>query len=95
MSGTRENTQENKWVKGRIQVAGLFVVSHIRMFFLVRLGEVRVNECPVGLEPSIGARSRRKATIKIRRNRPLRSLPLIPFFNELLNIFSFHIIYHT
>ena len=35
------------------------------------LGYIRVNECPAGLEPPAGARYRRKAIVKIRRNRPL------------------------
>ncbi len=40
-----------------------------------RFGLVNVNDCParlenmlVGLEPSAGARNRKKATVKIRRN---------------------------
>ena len=45
-----------------------------------RLGYVRVNEYPAGLEPPAGARNRKKATVKIRRNWPLRILPLIRFF---------------
>ncbi len=32
---------------------------------------------PAGLEPPTEARNRRKATVEIRRNRPLRILPLI------------------
>ena len=35
--------------------------------FKVSLGLVRVNDCPGGLEPSAGARDRRKASRKIRR----------------------------
>ena len=33
-----------------------------------RLGLVNVNDCPTGLEPPAGAKNRRKATVKIRRN---------------------------
>ncbi len=49
------------------EVADFFVFSHIRMRDYFRLGYVRVNECPVGLEspPHCGARKRSKATVKI------------------------------
>ena len=45
---------------------GFFVFSHIRMMGYVRLGKVRVNECPERLESPTGARNRREATVKIR-----------------------------
>ena len=34
-----------------------------------RLGYVNVNESPAGLEPSAGARNRRKATVKCEETR--------------------------
>ena len=37
------------------------------------LGMVNVNDCPAGLELPAGARNRRKATAKIRRNSLLES----------------------
>ncbi len=43
--------------------------SHIRMKVYFRLGKVRVNECPAGLEPQSGARNKRKSTVKIRKKR--------------------------
>ena len=62
------------------QVAGFFVFSHIlRMMGYFNIGWVRVNERPAG------ARNRRKATMKIRRNPPIRILPLIRIFLVFLN----------
>ena len=46
----------------------IFTVAFER-FLLVRLGD-----CHAGLEPPAGARNRRKATVKIRRNLQLRFL---------------------
>ena len=44
---------------------------------------------PVGLEPPGGARNRRKATVKIRRNPQLQIRPLIRFFlNKLFSKFK-------
>ncbi len=48
--------------------------SHIRM---IRLGYLRVYDCPAELEPPAGARNRRKATVNIRINPQFRILPLI------------------
>ncbi len=53
------------------EVAGFFVFSLVLIMGYLRLGYVRVNECPAGLEPPLGAIYRRKATVKIRRNKPL------------------------
>ncbi len=57
-------------VKEESEVAVFFVFSHIRMMGYFRLGNVRGNECPAGLEPPAGARNMGKATVKIRRNLP-------------------------
>ncbi len=43
---------------------------------------------PAGLEPSTGARNKRKATVKTQSNRQPRILPLIQVAN-LLNIYKF------
>ncbi len=64
--------------------------------FQVMLGQVRVNECPAGLDPPAVARNGMKTTLKIRRNPPLRILPLIPPFIIMLYpipiaIFRFYI----
>ncbi len=48
-------------------VAGLFIIPHIWMMGYFRLGQVRVNGCPAGLEAPASARNRRKATVKIPR----------------------------
>ncbi len=63
--------------RGESKVFGFFVFSHIRMMGYFRLGLVRVNEYPTGLEPSAAARNKRNATVKTRKNRPLWILPLI------------------
>ncbi len=63
--------KEKKGSREASEVASFFVFSHIRRMGYFRLGWVKVNEGPAG------ARNRRKATVKIRRNPPLRILPLI------------------
>ncbi len=62
-SGSREDSE----------ISRFFVFLHIRMMGYFRLGYVRVDKCPAV------ARNRRKSTVKIRRNPPLRIriLPLI------------------
>ncbi len=57
----------------KLQVSSYF---HIYGYF-VRLGELRVYECTAGLESPAVAINRRKATVKIQRNQPLRTLPMI------------------
>ena len=42
--------------------------------FYVRLGFIGLGDCPAGLELPTGARTRRKATVKIRRNAPQGAL---------------------
>ena len=42
--------------------------------FKVRFGYVELGDCPAVLEPPAGARNRRKATVKIRRNAPQEAL---------------------
>ncbi len=44
--------QKNGVTREEFEVAGFFVFSHIRMvsYFKVRLGYLRLNDCPAGLE---------------------------------------------
>ncbi len=42
-----------------LKIAGLFVFSHIRLIAYFRLGKVRVEECPAGLEPPAGLKYER------------------------------------
>ena len=42
------------------------------------IGKVKVNDCPAGLEPPEGARKRRKASVKKRRNTAPRIKALDP-----------------
>ena len=60
---------------------GRFVV--FKKWLLVRLGYIWLGDCPAGLEPSAGARNRRKATMKIRRNPLLCFLYIIRKFFRL------------
>ncbi len=56
-----------------------------------RLSQLRVNDCPVGLENRpcrVRAKIRRKAAVKMRRNTASRFIRLYPFFffiNPMLN----------
>ncbi len=52
----------------------IFKMSFDR-WFEVRLGYIRLGDCPTRLEPHAGARNRRKATVKKRRNYPKKVLP--------------------
>ncbi len=45
----------------------IFTVAFDRLF-QVRFGQLRVNDCPAGLEPPAMARKGRKATVKKPRN---------------------------
>ena len=45
-----------------------------------KLGSVKVNECPVGVEPLARVKTRRKTLVKIRRYTQLRVVPLFHFF---------------
>ena len=51
-------------LKGRFVVFSMFVVFY--RLFKVRLVQVRIGDCPAGLEPPTGAKNKRKATLKIR-----------------------------
>ncbi len=54
----------------------------LRIFTLAfdSLGYLRVNDNPAGLQPPAGARKRRKASVKKRRNTALGIKPLDPFY---------------
>ncbi len=41
---------KNNGSREESEVAGFFVFSHIQMMGYFRVGEIRVNECPTGLE---------------------------------------------
>ena len=67
MEGRKRNLDIGSWVVSKI--VGFFVFSHIRMMGYNRLGKSRVKECPAG------ARNRREAIVKIRRNPQFRNHP--------------------
>ncbi len=75
-------------VKGKIRSCGFRSFSHIRMMGYSRLGQVRVNECPSGLEsPRELQKYRRTLTVKIRRNPPL---PLIRISLTITHILHYY-----
>ena len=61
-------------------VVVFFVFSIIRTMGCFSLGYIRVNDSLAGLKHHKGARNKRKATVKIRRNPLLRILTLIHIF---------------
>ncbi len=73
------------------EVAGFFGNSHLWVRGYFRLG--KVNECPAGLEPSTGARRRRKATVKTRWNLHLIRNFIYYTFNSCM--YWLKLIYHN
>ena len=70
----------------RKRSSGFLCIFTLDFDWRFRLVLVNVNDCHSELEPCAGARNRRMATVKIRRNPLLRFLSMLPHYKSYMKM---------